>query len=71
MGIENKTVLVCDRCGCSVDVEEKSCMFGVASWPEGWKSAGKDKALCPECSPHYELLLARHKVEIDNYLNGR
>ena len=45
-------------------------MFDVADKHPGWTRV-RDRALCPECSPQYEVMVARHKVEIDDYLNGR
>lgn len=70
-GFEKKTFLVCDRCGFAVEVAESDCMFDVADGHAGWARAGADKVLCPECAPHYEVMIARHKVEIDDYLNNR
>lgn len=70
MGIEKKEFLVCDRCGSRVEIDEGCAMFDVAEGHPGWTHVG-DRALCPECSPQYEVMVARHKVEIDDYLNGR
>ena len=30
-----------------------------------------DVLLCPGCASGYDLMLARHKVEIDDFMNGR
>ena len=71
MGFEKKTFLVCDRCGFAVEVSESDCMFDVTDRHAGWARAGADKVLCPECAPPYEVMIARHNVEIDDYLNKR
>lgn len=70
MGIEKKTFLVCDRCGGRVEVDDAPAMFDVANKHPGWIRVGS-MALCPECSPRYEVMIARHKVEVDDYVNGR
>lgn len=70
MGIEKKAFLVCDRCGGRIEVDEGSVMFDVVDKHPGWTRV-RDRALCPECSPQYEVMVARHTVEIDDYLNGR
>lgn len=70
MGIEKKAFLVCDRCGARVEIDAGSVVADVAGRHQGWTRVG-DKALCPECSPQYDVILARHKVEIDDYVNGK
>lgn len=70
MGIEKKTFLVCDRCEGRVEVDDAFAMLDVANRHPGWIRVGS-MALCPECSPQYEVMIARHKVEVDDYVNGR
>lgn len=70
MGLVTKKVLVCDRCGASADVEEGFHSISVDSLPDGWHGIGRDRVLCHECHPGYELFLARHKVEIEDYISN-
>ena len=70
MGLVTKKALVCDRCGASVDVGEDFDMGLRSSMPDGWKSLDRERVLCPECYPGYELLLARHKIELEDYVSN-
>lgn len=36
----------------------------------GWTQVGRDRALCPDCAPGYDLLLSWHKVELEDYIQG-
>lgn len=71
MGLVIKKVLVCDRCGESIEVEGDAAEFELASSLPGWIRLEGGGALCPRCRERYELILARYRVEIDDYLNGR
>lgn len=71
MGLVTKKELVCDRCGVSTEVAESFHSLSMDDLPGGWSRIDRDRVLCPECHPGYELLKARHKVELDDYLNGR
>lgn len=68
MGLVTKKVLECDRCGASVPVPEGAKAFDVADGMPGWARVSGDRFLCPDCSPGYDLLLARHKVELEDYI---
>lgn len=70
MGIVTKTIIQCDRCGSSVPVPSGSVPFDVADGMDGWVRVSGDRFLCPECSPGYDLLRARHKVELEDYIAG-
>ena len=70
MGIDKKTFVICDRCGKSIEVDDTVSLFDVSRSHEGWTRANADRILCPECSPGYELLLARHKVELEDYMSS-
>ena len=62
---------MCDRCGASVPAKtEKATAFQMAQLFPGWVLADGSRALCPDCAPGYDLLKARHKVELENYLTG-
>lgn len=65
------TMMVCDRCGASKPVDESTCMFDLRTPHEGWVRASGDRGLCPECAPGYDLLLARHKVELEDYFTEK
>lgn len=72
MGIVNTVSMVCDRCGKSIPVESDSftmCDLRSGQYP-GWISVSNSRILCPECSPGYDLLLAKHKVELENYITN-
>lgn len=71
MGLVTKKYLACDRCGDQVSVPASSVPFGVAESLDGWVRVGADRFLCPSCAPGYDLLVARHKVELDDYVSGR
>ncbi|EGX70619.1 hypothetical protein [Collinsella tanakaei] len=71
MGLETKKILVCDRCGESVEVDGDAAEFELARSLPDWIRLEGGRALCPRCRERYELILARHRVEIDDYLNGR
>ena len=72
MGFKDVRYAVCDRCG--ERVELKGGPFGsrsVESAPAGWVDAGQGRPLCPKCSPVWETLLARQRVEREDYLAAR
>ena len=71
MGFEEKTFLVCDRCGFAVEVAESDYMFDIVDRHAGWARAGVDKILCPECAPPCEVMVARHRVKVDDCPNNR
>lgn len=71
MGLVTSKTLVCDRCGAHTPVSENSSVFDVAESLDGWVRVGADRFLCPSCAPGYDLLVARHKVELDDYASGR
>lgn len=68
MALVTKKLLECDRCGASVEVPETSVAFDVADGVPGWRRVDGERFLCPDCSPGYELLLARHRVELEDYI---
>lgn len=71
MGLETTTKLVCDRCGASEPAQtETMASFELAERHPGWHAVDGKHLLCPDCAPGYELLLARHKVELDDYIRG-
>lgn len=71
MGFVTTKTLVCDRCGYSVPATDKmlSSLDFKHDYP-GWTQVGRDRALCPDCAPGYDLLLSRHKVELEDYIQG-
>ena len=71
MGLVKKALLVCDRCGASIEVPEHSAPFDVADGRDGWVRVSQDRFLCPECSPGYRLLQARHEVERDDCITNK
>lgn len=64
-----KGFLICDRCGESVEVEEGFNVGLDIRLIDGWHCVESDRFLCPKCYPGYELMLARHKVEIEDYFS--
>lgn len=70
MGLVTRKELVCDRCGKSVPASDGAVAVGVAGEHPGWLRIGDNRFLCPDCAPGYELLVARHKVEIEGYVGG-
>ena len=61
--------LVCDRCGASVPIESDGfTLFELDKTHPDWRRISGDRLLCPDCSPGYELLEARHKVELEDYI---
>lgn len=69
MPVVTKKMLVCDRCGESVEVGECYSGCSLDECPEGWHRIANDRYLCPTCYPGYDLMLARHKVEIEAYFS--
>lgn len=70
MPLVTKKMLVCDRCGASVSVNDDSASFDIARAYPAWTRISGDRFLCPACSPGYELLISRHRVELDDYITG-
>ena len=71
MGIEVQRHLVCDRCGASVALGgDQLASFELMDEYPGWHRVSERVFLCPDCAQGYELLLARHKVELDDYIKG-
>lgn len=70
MPLVTKTMLVCDRCGSSVPVGDNAMPLDVAEGLPGWTRVSGDRFLCPECSPGHELLVSRHRLELENYITG-
>lgn len=70
MGLVTKKELVCDRCAASVEVGESFHSLSMGELPDGWHRIDHDRVLCPECRPGYELLEARHKVELEDYISN-
>ena len=70
MGLVTKKALVCDRCGASADVEDSFYSISIDSLPDGWRGIDRDRVLCPECYSGYDLLMARHKVEVEDYISN-
>ena len=68
MPLVTKKALVCDRCGATVEVSDSFESMAVDEMPDGWRRIDCDRVLCPECHPGYELLRARHKVELEDYI---
>lgn len=59
MPLVTKKFLVCDRCGDSVEVGEAFDAGLATSLPDGWHRIERDRFLCPNCHPGYELMKAR------------
>ena len=70
MPLATRKMLVCDRCGESLEVPEAAAESDVASGHPGWLRVRGDAFLCPRCSPGYETLAARHRVELEDYIDG-
>lgn len=70
MGFEIKKFLTCDRCGASVRLDDAAEPFDIPASCPGWQRIDGSRALCPDCAPGYALLQARHKVELEDYVQG-
>ena len=71
MGLVTTTKLVCDRCGASVALgKDRLTPFEIRDEHPDWHMVNEKIFLCPDCAQGYELLLARHKVELDDYIKG-
>lgn len=72
MGFQVQKTLVCDRCGKSVPVANEAvpAIEFREKFP-GWAMVCGERALCPDCVPGYDLLTARHKVELEDYISGK
>lgn len=69
MGFRTQRTLVCDRCGASIPADDEvTASFEFSRKFPGWEQVAGDRALCPECAPGYDLLIARHKVELEDYI---
>ena len=72
MGFKTLRTLECDRCGASVPAEDAPlASFELAQKHPGWTPVQGDRHLCPKCSPGYEVLMARHRVQLEEYLSGK
>lgn len=72
MGFRDVRYAVCDRCGERIEVPAEP----MASWEAsermpGWQRVDGERLLCPACSPAWETLLARQRVEREDYIAGR
>lgn len=70
MPLVTRKMLVCDRCGEALEVPETAAELDVADGRIGWALVRGDGFLCPRCSPGYETLVARHRVELEDYVDG-
>lgn len=70
MPIVTTKLLICDRCRKSIPVAEGTTPFDVMMEKNGWTRVSGERFLCPDCSPGYETLCARHKVEEEDYITG-
>ena len=66
---------VCDRCGETAEIPADYEPVPVPSIEmgsvlPGWRAVGNDRLLCPKCAEGYELVLARHKVELESFISG-
>lgn len=71
MGLRKISILECDRCGESITVEPDAIPFDVAHEHKGWTRLSQDRFLCPKCTEGYELIEARHKVELEDYIANK
>ena len=71
MGLVTKRALVCDRCGETVEVGADFLSLSAGEMPDGWHRIDQERVLCSECFPGYELLQARHKVELEDYVANK
>lgn len=71
MGFETRSYLVCDRCGASVEVANGFDPGLSVECPDGWARADGGRFLCPACYPGYDLMKARHKVEVEAFMSER
>ena len=70
MGLVTKKALACDRCGASIEVDEGFHSLSLTDLSDGRQRVDHDRVLCPECYPGYDLLKARHKVELEDYISN-
>lgn len=71
MGLVTKQYLECDRCGATEPTSGREVAFDAVDGHPGWIRVSDDRFLCPKCSPGYETLLARHRVELEDYIEGK
>lgn len=71
MGLETKTLLRCDRCGRVVELVGPTSLPDAATERRGWTRVDDRRALCPDCSPGYETIVARNRVAVEDYVSGR
>lgn len=71
MAFVTKRYVECDRCGASENADEHEDEFNPAKTHPGWMRASGYGLLCPKCAPGYDLLIARHEAELDEYVNGK
>lgn len=69
MPVVTKKYLVCDRCGCSIEVDKAFAGSSLEEMPAGWHKICGDRFLCPVCHPDYDLMMARHKVEVEDFFS--
>ncbi|MDO4428554.1 MAG: hypothetical protein Q4B91_03485 [Atopobiaceae bacterium] len=71
MSLMIQRYMVCDRCHRDIEVPVGVSFDEAARTRAGWKILDGERALCPDCSRGYETLLARHRVEEEDYVTGR
>lgn len=65
---------VCDRCGETTEIDGDRGpvpSFEMGSVLPGWRAVGGDRLLCPRCGEGYDLIVARHKVELEDFILGK
>lgn len=70
MLLVTKRALIFDRCGASVEVDDGFHSISMADLPEGRHRVGRDRVLRPDGTQGYDLLKARHKVELEDYISN-
>lgn len=70
MALVNELRLICDRCGITELAQETDSLYDISRTHPGWISR-QERAFCPKCANGLELIEARHKVEIEDYIAGK
>lgn len=75
MGLKTTHHLVCDRCGAEVAANPKwggglaDAIDDIAGSGCKWKKVDDRRALCPDCIPAYEAMIAEHAREVAEFFH--
>lgn len=72
MGLKTINILECDRCGTTKTLDvDRPVLYELSSYAPDWLRVVNDRVLCPSCKEDYELIEAKHKVELNDFFTQK